>query len=270
MKKHPLWLLSNLCVASTEKLSAMIPLVLFLVLSVFHAKPVYSQQTFSLSYENVRVRDVLNEIERSSEYKFLYRSDLIDLNRRVNLSAQNSEVGELLAMIFPNESSTFKVFEDNLIAITGSANAIQQNVVTGQVRDANTGESLPGVNIAIGGTMIGTVTDVDGRFSLTVDGADAVLVFSYIGYVTRRVPVAGQSIINVALSLDLAQLDEVVVVGYGTQRRREVTSSIATVREEDFNKGAITQSPLQLVQGKIAGLAISRSSGGDPNVGIQM
>jgi TonB-dependent starch-binding outer membrane protein SusC len=172
-------------------------------------------------------------------------------------------------MIFPADAN-FRVFEDNLIAITNTTRAVQQNVVSGQVTDARTGESLPGVNVMIEGTMIGTVTNIDGQYSLTVDVPNAVLSYSFVGYTTRRVTVGDQRTINVELSIDLAELDEVVVVGYGTQRRREVTSSIATVREEDFNRGAVSQSPLQLVQGKIAGLAISRSSGGDPTAGVQM
>lgn len=246
-------------------------LVLFLLLSVFHAAgSVYSQQTFNLNYENVSVGEVLQEIENTSNYKFLYRTDFIDLDRRVNLQVTNTRVEDLLSRIFPGDDASFRIFEDDLIAITNTRIAQQQNVVSGTVTDAGTGEPLPGVNIMIEGTMTGTVTNIDGEYNLSVDVPDAVLVFSFVGYVTRRVTVGDQQNIDVQLSLDLAELDEVVVVGYGTQRRREVTSSIATVREEDFNRGAVSQSPLQLVQGKVAGLAISRASGGDPNAGVQM
>lgn len=247
-------------------------LVLCLILSVFNAAgSAFSQNvSFNLNYDNISVGELLQEIESTSDYKFLYRTDLIDLERRVNLNVQDTRVEDLLTMIFPSDDASFRFFEDNLIAITNNNKTVQQNVVSGQVTDASTLEPLPGVNIMIEGTMTGTVTDFNGEYSLTVDDPDAVLVFSFVGYVNRRVAVGEQTNIDVELSPDLAELDEVVVVGYGTQRRREVTSSIATVREEDFNKGAVTQSPLQLVQGKIAGLAISRASGGDPNAGIQM
>jgi TonB-dependent starch-binding outer membrane protein SusC len=160
--------------------------------------------------------------------------------------------------------ANFRVFEYKLIANTNTTSAVQQIVISGQVTDARTGESLPGVNVMIEGTLTGTVTNIDGQYSLTVDSPDAVLAYSYVGYSTRRITVGDQRTINVELSLDLAELDEVVVVGYGTQRRREVTSSIATVRQDDFNQGAISSSPIQLIQGKIAGLAISRAHGGDP------
>lgn len=271
MKNKPIVALITLNGVNYKKLRTMKLLVLFLLLSVFHAAgSVYSQQTFNLNYENVSVGEVLQEIENTSNYKFLYRTDFIDLDRRVNLQVTNTRVEDLLSRIFPGDDASFRIFEDDLIAITNTRIAQQQNVVSGTVTDAGTGEPLPGVNIMIEGTMTGTVTNIDGEYSLSVDVPDAVLVFSFVGYVTRRVTVGDQQNIDVQLSLDLAELDEVVVVGYGTQRRREVTSSIATVREEDFNRGAVSQSPLQLVQGKIAGLAISRASGGDPNAGVQM
>ncbi len=270
MKNNPNLTLPYNCGVNKKTLRTMKLLVVCLILSVFNtAGSVYSQKTFNLNYENVSVGEVLREIESTSNYKFLYRTDFVDLNRKVNLQVTDTQVEDLLTMIFPADAN-FRVFEDNLIAITNTAKAVQQNVVSGQVTDARTGESLPGVNIMIEGTMIGTVTDIDGNYSLTVNVPDAVLSYSFVGYSTRQVIVGDQRTINVELSLDLAELDEVVVVGYGTQRRREVTSSIATVREEDFNRGAVSQSPLQLVQGKIAGLAISRSAGGDPNAGVQM
>jgi TonB-dependent starch-binding outer membrane protein SusC len=270
MKNNPITALSSLCGTNTKILRPMKLLVLFLVISVFNAAGFSQNTTFSLNRNNISVGEVLHEIESTSDYKFLYRTDLVDLSRKVNLQADNTRVEDLLAMIFPAGDASFRFFEDNLIAITNIRKEIQQNVVTGQVTDANTGEPLPGVNIVIQGTTIGTITDFDGQYSLTVDDPDAVLIYSFVGFTSRRVTVGNQRTINVELSADLAQLDEVVVVGYGTQRRREVTSAISTIREEDFNRGAVSQSPLQLIQGKIAGLAISRSAGGDPTAGVQM
>jgi TonB-dependent starch-binding outer membrane protein SusC len=270
MKNNPNLTLHPLCSVNKKTLRTMKLLVICLIFSVLNAAgSVYSQKTFNLSYENITVGEVLREIENNSDYKFLYRNDFIDLDRKINLKVTDTQVEDLLARIFPSDDASFRFFEDNLIAITNTRLS-QQSVVTGTVTDARTGEYLPGVNIMIEGTMIGTITNMDGKYSITVDVPNPVLVFSFIGYMNQRVPVEGRQVIDVAMTVDLAELDEVVVVGYGTQRRREVTSSIATVREEDFNRGAVTQSPLQLVQGKIAGLAISRSSGGDPNASVQM
>ena len=138
----------------------------------------------------------------------------------------------------------------------------QEITVTGKVTSATDGESLPGVSIVSKGTLKGTQTDFDGNFTITVDGK-ATLVFSYIGFKTTEISVANQTNINVALSNDVSQLDEVVLVGYGSLARKAVTSAVASVNTEDFNKGNIN-TPSQLLQGKVSGLNIARP-GGDPN-----
>lgn len=139
-----------------------------------------------------------------------------------------------------------------------------QQTVTGQVTDGSDGSALPGVNILEKGTTNGTVTDINGNFTISV-GEDATLVFSYVGYLTQEVAVGGRTSIDVQLSADVTQLSEVVVVGYGTQEKKEITSAVASVGTEEFNNGNIT-SPEQLLQGKVAGLSIV-TPGGDPNAG---
>jgi TonB-dependent starch-binding outer membrane protein SusC len=113
--------------------------------------------------------------------------------------------------------------------VNAGTSAFSQQTVQGVVTDAQSGESLPGVNITLVGTMMGTVTDIDGRYSLSV-APDAELEFSYIGYLTTRVPVDGRQQINVQMNIDLAELDEVVVVGYGVQRRSDITGSVGMAR----------------------------------------
>lgn len=121
---------------------------------------------------------------------------------------------------------------------------------------------LPGVSIQIKGTSTGTSTDTNGAYSIVVNDNNAVLVFSFIGFLTEEVPVNGQSILDVALTEDVATLSEVVVVGYGTESRKNLTSAISTIKTEELNRGAISDVG-QLLQGKVPGLNISRS--GDPN-----
>ena len=146
--------------------------------------------------------------------------------------------------------------------------ALAQQTVTGQVTDATDGSALPGVNILEKGTTNGTVTDIDGNYTLSVSAGDAVLVYSFVGYQAQELAVAGRSTINVAMAADVTQLSEVVVVGYGSQEKKEITSAVASVGTEDFNNGNIT-SPAQLLQGKVAGLSITRA-GGDPNGGFNI
>jgi iron complex outermembrane receptor protein len=138
----------------------------------------------------------------------------------------------------------------------------QQRTITGTVTSEDEG-ALPGVNIVIQGSVTGVMTDVDGKYSIPVEGPETVLVFSFIGYTEQDITVGNQSAIDVVMVPATSELGEVVVVGYGTQRKREVTSSITSVNTEEFNKGNVV-TPVQLIQGKVAGLSISKA-GGNPN-----
>ena len=140
----------------------------------------------------------------------------------------------------------------------------QEQTVTGKVTSEEEG-AIPGVNIVIQGTAQGTVTDVEGNYSIVVPGPDAVLLFSSIGFTTQSVNVGNQSIINVVLVLDITALDEIVITGYGTQKKKEITSAITNVKSDEFVKGNVNN-PVQLIQGKVAGLSI-RKPGGNPNEG---
>ncbi len=149
-----------------------------------------------------------------------------------------------------------------LIGFAGSMAFAQQRTVTGTVSSEEEGP-IPGVNIVIQGTVTGAVSDIEGNYSINVPGADAVLVFSSIGYTTQSIPVGDQSTINVVLMPDVTSLDEIVVIGYGTQKKKELTSAVTNVKSEDFVKGNVNN-PAQLIQGKVAGLSISKA-GGNPN-----
>ena len=143
----------------------------------------------------------------------------------------------------------------------------QERTVTGTVTDAETGEGVPGANVVEKGTTNGTITDFNGQYKLAV-GEDATLVFSFVGYSSTEVEVGSRSVIDVALDLDVTSLSEVVVVGYGTQEKKEITSAVASVGAEDFNRGTVND-PVQLLQGKVAGLNITKP-GGDPNGGFNI
>jgi len=148
-----------------------------------------------------------------------------------------------------------------------SASAQESLKVSGKVTD-NSGTPLAGVTVSIKGTKTATVTGADGAFSITVPNASSQLVFSYVGYQIQEVGVGGRTSVDVRLANLSANLNEVVVVGYGTQKKREITSAITRVDAEQFNKGNISDVS-QLLQGKVAGLSISKP-GGDPNAGFTM
>lgn len=141
-----------------------------------------------------------------------------------------------------------------------SSAGFAQNVdIKGTVTDASSGEALPGVNIIIQGTAQGTSTNIDGNYSLTA-AANDTLVFSYIGYQTQRIAVDGRTTINVQLSTESVMGQELVVIGYGTQKKEDNTGSVTAVSSSDFNEGAITN-PQELFQGKVAGVSVTSNDG---------
>jgi iron complex outermembrane receptor protein len=142
-----------------------------------------------------------------------------------------------------------------------------QSTVTGKVTAADDGSGLPGVNIIEKGTSNGTVTDVNGNFSITVPGT-ATLVFSFVGYQSQEVIVNGRSTVDVALGSDVTALSEVVVIGYGQIEKKDATGALVSLKPGDFNAGVIN-SPEQLIQGRAAGVQITSASG-EPGAGINI
>jgi iron complex outermembrane receptor protein len=148
------------------------------------------------------------------------------------------------------------------VALLISLGAFAQDVVTGKVTDAADGSGIPGVSVAVKGTTRGAQTDANGTYKVNA-GSNATLVFSFVGYSTKEVSVGGKSVVNVALAADNKSLEEVVVVGYGTQKRKEISGTVTSLGSRDFNAGVVTN-PLAAAQGKVAGLVITQASG-DPN-----
>ncbi|WP_339868655.1 TonB-dependent receptor [uncultured Algoriphagus sp.] len=144
----------------------------------------------------------------------------------------------------------------------------QGRTVTGTVMDPTIGESVPGATVLIKGTTRGTATDLDGKFSLDLQPGDQILVISFVGYLVQEVEIGNQTNITINLEEDIQSLEEAVVIGYGSQDKKEITSAVVAVKPEDFNKGNVSN-PAQLLQGKVAGLSITRP-GGNPNSGFNV
>jgi iron complex outermembrane receptor protein len=144
----------------------------------------------------------------------------------------------------------------------------QEKTVRGTVTDGATGDPLPGANVSIKGTTTGTTTDMEGAYEITVPGSDAVLVFSFVGYQRREVQVGDRTVIDVTLQEDVAQLDEVVVTGYGTQRRSDITGSVSSVDVAEANVGQ-NASAQELLRGRVSGLNVLENSG-EPGSGVSV
>lgn len=242
---------------------------ILMIVSLFQIQAnTYSQNAkVTLDLENVTVEEVFSEIEAQSKFRFLYNHEKLDVNKKVSVKVEKMAISDVLESIFKNTDIYFLVKRKQIILKTGKIKdpvpvpieEIQELTVTGTITDAD-GVPMPGANILEKGTTNGTQTDFDGNFSMTIADANATLVVSYIGFATQEVAVNGRETIAIQMQTDASSLEEVVVVGYGTQRRKDVTGAIASVKSESFNKGVVANAG-QLLQGKVSGVNVSSSSG---------
>jgi TonB-dependent starch-binding outer membrane protein SusC len=248
-------------------------LMLILCISSLFATEIKSQITkVSFTVQNARILDIIEKIESQTDYLFVYDKNEIDLNRKVNISVSNQPVAAILSDIFKDTNVMYAKEGTNIMLMQKSMSQqevemSQQQKITGTVTDEN-GNPLPGVNVKVEGTTVGTITDLSGKYSIEKSSDNIVLIFSFIGYKTLKISAIGDASVDMKMTPDLAQLEEVVVVGYGTQRKLEVTSAVASVKSNDFIKGSVKDAG-QLLQGKIAGLSISTASG-DPTAASQI
>jgi TonB-linked SusC/RagA family outer membrane protein len=231
---------------------------------------VYSQNArLSLSVEDKPMREVFKLIEQESNFRFFYNDEFNELNKRINIDVSEEKIDDILTAILDNSEVTYRILENNVVVITPLAEPLpQQGTVKGRLTDASTGEPIAGVNIVVEGTVTGTMTGADGSFTINVPGPQSVLVFSFIGMTTQKVLTGGQQVINVSLKSDLAMLEEVVVTGYGTQKKKDVTGAIAVISAKELDARPAMQFGNAL-EGKAAGIQVIRSSG-QPQAGFSI
>jgi iron complex outermembrane receptor protein len=220
---------------------------------------VYSQNTkFSYDFRGKTVREVFTILEKNSKFRFFYNDNFNYIDQKVDIVVKDQNVEEILSKMLSSSEMTYRVLENNLVVLTPSE-SMQTITVKGKVTDGQ-GGGLPGVNIVVKGTTIGTTTDIDGDYSLDLNSSNVILVFSYIGYLGQEVALEGRSTLNLSLVEDVQNLEEVVVVGYGTQSKREISGSVTNLTSKQFNKG-LTSNAADLLQGKVAGLVITKGTG---------
>lgn len=218
----------------------------------------------SLTLENKSTRDVIREIERVSEYRFFYNEDLQGLDQKININTNDANIQTVLNEIQRQTSIHYVIKENNQIVLSAGvkSNKTQQvgdgRIIKGTILDA-TGMPVIGANVMVKGTTNGTITDMDGKFSLEVD-KNAILVVSYIGYANQEIKVGNQNTLSITMKEDAEALDELVVVGYGTVKKSDLTGSVGSVSMEDVNKVGITSADRAL-QGQVAGVQVNARSG---------
>ena len=215
----------------------------------------------NIQVDNVSTEKVLSEIEKQTDYLFIYNKKEVDLKRRTSVNAINKTTAEVLSTIFEGTDIIYAIEGENIMLmrkeknLAGGVDAVQQgHIVTGKIVDKN-GDPVIGANVLVRGTTNGTISDMDGRFSLDVP-QNAVLQVSYIGYLTQEVQVKDQDKLNILLREDTQSLEEVVVVGYGTQKKGEVASAISSIKSEKFIKTP-SADPAQMIKGQVPGLTIT-------------
>lgn len=248
-------------------LSIMKLTVVFLIaFSLQISASVYSQTTkLSLNVQNQSIKDVLYLIENQSDFRFIYESGKINLDKKVSVQVREQSVEFVLRQLFNNEGVDYEITENNLILINPSPEQLKsaaqeknRKKITGVVRDQK-GEPIIGANVFEKGTTNGTVTDIDGKYSLEVS-MGSLLQISYIGYDSKEIKVGNSDVVNILLTEDTETLDEVVVIGYGTVKKSDLTGAVGSVQMKDVSQVGITSADRAL-QGQIAGVQVNARTG---------
>lgn len=267
MKKNRKWVHIHPKIKQLMNVMKLSTLLLTISLLQISAGSFSQNARVTLDLENVPIETVFTELEKQTDYRFLYRLESID-KVMVNLNAKNVNLIHVLNFLSARSQLEFRLLEDNLIVVKEkkSVNTEQQNRVTGKIIGPE-GTPMPGVNIIEKGTNNGTVTDLNGNYSISV-AEDAVLVFSFIGYLTEEIAVNGQTTIDITMVEDIQALDEVIVVGYGSQRKSDLTGSISSVKAEELKKTQMTSLD-QGLQGRAAGVQVTQTTG-EPGAAVSI
>ena len=252
-------------------------LFLFFCTGAVFASGSYASNTIlSINAEKKSIAEVLNVIENKSEYHFFYNSKLVNVDRKVTLAVDNKDIFTVLDILFKNSNIAYKVVDKDIIltesAIPSKNEKYQANKrITGIIKD-QTGEPVIGANVVLkGDNGTGTITDINGRYSLDVP-ENAVLIISYIGYTSIEIPVKGQSEINVTLKEDSQAIEEVVVVGYGTQKKVNLVGAVAAVNIDEKISSRSISNVSSGLSGLVPGLQVSQttSMAGNDNASLMI
>lgn len=248
-------------------------ILIFFFSSGVLASPGYSQSMFfDINKRDVTIEQLFREIENNSEFSIIYRNSDINLKERVSVHVQSEKVEPILDDVLKSQGLNYVINDKHIILYKDKAFGneffeSQQNSknVTGVVKDIS-GEGLIGVTVLEKGTQNGTVTDINGNYSLQTDGSNPVLAFSCVGYLSKEMAVGNSNTVSIILEEDVQRLDDVVVIGYAIGNKRSVSGAVERVRKEEMNTGVISR-PLDALKGKIAGVVIS-NVGGDPTADL--
>lgn len=256
----------KLCAKKVSFLCAKIPLVMRLIcfflmisLGMSFASTTYGQSTLvSLNLKNNSIASILEAMEKQTEYSFIYDAKIINTSKKKSISVENKDVFDVLNQLFADTDISFTVVNKKIVLNSKRENPVSQQQrkrITGSVIDEN-GEPIIGANVVVKGTTNGTITDIDGSFSLDIEPG-SLLHISYIGY--NSLDIKGEDGLSIRMKEDSQALDEVVVVGYGTMKKRDLTGSVSSVKAEEIQRSPVTSLD-QAIQGKAAGVQVTQAS----------
>lgn len=214
----------------------------------------YGQQKINIKTKKIEIAQALSFIEKQTSYRFLYNSDLEELKNTVAITAKNADLVEVLPRLFDGTALIFQMMENNLVVVKENPFVVKDVVVRGQVMD-DKGAPLAGVSVMVKGTAIGTTTDAQGHFSLRAPNANSILVFTSVGYNDQEHALNGTTDVSIAMTASQQVMDQIVVIGYGTAAKRDLTGSITKIEGKEVADKPNTN-PIASLQGKVAGLSV--------------
>jgi TonB-linked SusC/RagA family outer membrane protein len=254
---------------SSPFLRVMKLLLVLVLTTIFQVHAITYGQSVTLNVKNASFKSVFEALRKQTGYHFLYKTEMLSQLKNININVSNLPLAQVLERCFAGQPLTYEINENTVVLRERPAGLTvmnQQARITGTVTDESR-LPMPGVGIKVKGTTVTTVTDANGRYVITA-AANSTLVFSFVGYASQEIPVAGKTVVDANLSESQAALEEVVVIGYGTVRRSDLTGSVASIKGGDIKSQGVSDVTRSL-QGKMPGVTIE-SSGGDPGSGTRI
>ncbi|WP_238387600.1 SusC/RagA family TonB-linked outer membrane protein, partial [Pararcticibacter amylolyticus] len=233
-------------------------ILLIFIFTVSVSAAGFSQNKINLEVKKSAIASIISQIESQTSYRFLYNENLEGIRNKVSVTLSGATIDATMGELLKGTDLTYQILENNLIVIRNKAESLADISVTGKVVDEK-GEELIGVSVKVKGTTRGASTDVTGSFKLTAP-ENATLIFTYVGYQTTEVPLQGKKTLRVVLKGSNSQLDEVVVIGYGTVKKKDLTGPVSSVNA-DVIAAAPVSSALEAISGRVSGVQITTTEG---------